>query len=236
MGLCSVSSQVTERTNTSERMLVPSNTTKHASTPRRTMLASHLPQNLCFLLPFCPNSLKHISHMTPLDHWKTHKPFKPFLCWVGLWTTLRQGSCPRLQGQSEVELVPKPAQHSFFPYPALLTIKTKMMQVAAEFKVGEALLVLDDANLDWNGNVWVLGRKQRMCNHRHYLDGVSETARPEPGTSKQFYELSAWGSEGLFATRFLCIETRSGLGRERKVNALCVWNEGEVMKTTRKLK
>lgn len=51
-----------------------------------------------------------------------------------------------------------------------------------------------------------------MSNHRHYLDGPWEAARPEPGTSMQFYELPAQGSEGLFATRFLCIKTRSGGG------------------------
>lgn len=40
------------------------------------MLANYLSQNLDFYFRFVLKSLKHISHITPFVHLKTHKPIE----------------------------------------------------------------------------------------------------------------------------------------------------------------
>lgn len=109
------------------------------------------------------------------------------------------------------------------------------MQLAAEFKAGEQLLMLNDVNLDWNWNVWVLGRKQHMCNHRHSLDGPGKLLVLNQVLQCNFMSF-LHKAVRVFLQHTSPHKNKEWEGGGKTVNAFCVWNEWEVMKTMRKLK
>ena len=106
-----------------------------------------------FLLLFCPKKLQvHVLHYSicSLKNIQDHIiGVLLYLFYVG-WDSEAYYArfLAQDQSQSEAELIPKPAQHSFFSYPEFLTIKIEMIHVATEFKVGYQLPKLGDVSLD----------------------------------------------------------------------------------------
>lgn len=194
-----------------------------------------------FLLPFCSKGLKHISHITPFVHSKTHKPIEQVYFYTlsvlsGTLDHALPGFLPRVTGPIQSRVGTQTCSAFFLFLPSISNYQNQDDAGSHRMQGGRAV-----ASVRWCES-WLelkclsVGKKtayvQPQALLRCGLGSHSSWAR--------FFNAILWASctkqWRSFRNTLLCIKARSGKGGGKIVNAFRVWNEWQVMKTMRKLK